>query len=176
MPTRFVVYQGMTYIPSEQTPEDMVQVRPAVRRDQSLNELLARIKEIIANPEYEQFKDKKIEQYIPLDMKRAAPSSPDPRTDDGLPPIPPSDVSMKRLADGSLQFTFKASASLDVVGYRLYRATAGPPFERTERVALTGQELKITDSAVAISGTSYLIVAVDVAGNESTGGQTLTVN
>ncbi|ANE47445.1 carboxypeptidase [Paenibacillus swuensis] len=170
---RFITYNGINYIAQEGTPGDFVQERMVVKREKPVYELLVEIKE--AQSKLDADDRKPLDQFRPLDSGNDAPSAKDPRKDEGRAPTPPRNLAVSQ--DGGVAILrFQPSGSGDVVGYRLYRAVNDGSFGRLSgKVVLTGQNLKFVDYITSTNSYRYYVTAVDVAGNESTPSEEISV-
>ncbi|WP_248926485.1 transglycosylase domain-containing protein [Paenibacillus hamazuiensis] len=160
-----IEYDGANYIAQPETPADFVESKLVIRREKSISELLKEIGSILQKvpPDRRQ----PLDAYRPSDWDDDAPSETDPRTDDGKPPAPPTTVVVTRSEDTNT-LTFQASASPDVVGYRIYRSVNHGPFQRIDgHVIKAGHETKFTDKEPGGGVYGYYLLAVDVAGKES---------
>lgn len=162
---KIIPYNGRNYLAQPSTPDDMTQEKVVIKREKPINQLLDELEQILQKlPEDRR---KPIDSYKPLDYDADAPSETDPRTDDGKDPEPPSNVTLSRTAAG-VTLEFKPSASADVVGYRLYRSDNLGPFQLVKgKVALAGEDTKLSDVPPAGGPIVYAVKAVDVAGKES---------
>jgi len=145
-----VMVDGAYYLPQPTTPEDMLRKGVFIRR------------EPYPVPEGES-----PAQYRPLDWKKTLPVDVDPRQDDGLPPSVPKGLTL----DGQT-LTWQANPEADVVGYRIYRSDDGRQFHKIG-VVLAGDPTRFT---VPEGGRVYRVTAVDIAGNESAGGEVLRMS
>jgi len=68
--------------------------------------------------------------------------------------------------------TWQANPEADVVGYRIYRSDDGRQFHKIG-VVLAGDPTRFT---VPEGGRVYRVTAVDIAGNESVGGEVLRMS
>ncbi|MDO3409352.1 transglycosylase domain-containing protein [Saccharibacillus sp. CPCC 101409] len=156
--SRYIVYNGVNYVPHAETPDDMVLQKVTVNREKPINQLILELKEVLSKvPNAES-----LSYYIPADAGVDAPKEVDPRGDDGYAPSAPVNVWMN--ASGTA-IAFTANPENDVVGYRLYRSTDGGASYQYMDAVLTGNFLQFGTSGVA--GASYYVAAVDVVGNES---------
>ena len=169
---QYVHYNGRNYLPLPTTPEDMVMERTLIKREAPIYEILADIEQKLNDTPLNLRQQKNgrpvtLQDYIPEDLDRTAPQEVDPRTDDGLTPPPPTGLELSEL-EGRYKITFQASASDNVVGYRLYRSLDGGPFQhRPNQNVLTGQELVIHDYFSPQYHYAYYLTAVDIMGRES---------
>ncbi|MDT9724166.1 carboxypeptidase [Xylanibacillus composti] len=177
---KYVTYKGLNYYPQEGTPSDMVREGVLFKRSKSVTELYTNLENIL-NQLPNNLKPRKgsramtIADYYVPDLARTAPEAVDPRTDDGNPPAPPSNVQVTVIADGTAKINFQASGSQDVVGYRLYRSFNGSPYEHKTSV-LDGEDLVAIDYFSNQYAYAYYVTAVDVAGKESQPSSIVTLN
>ncbi|OXM15819.1 transglycosylase domain-containing protein [Paenibacillus herberti] len=165
----FIKYNGVNYIAQEGTPSDFVYTKTTIRREKPLGELMEEIKKAqsVMPSEYR----RPLSAFVPQDADDEAPSLLDPRRDDGAAPAAPTNVSLEAV-DGAYRISFSGSPQNDVVGYRLYRSTAGG-FAKYGDSILSGDSLAFVDRSGGF-GTSYFVTAVDVAGRESGRSQTVS--
>lgn len=156
--TKYVMYDGVNYIPLESTPSDMVREKVVMKREKPIKELVEDLQKAFRYMS----SHRDISYYIPKDAKEDAPYKTDPRADDGRAPSAPSNV---RVSGSTI--TFSHSPEKDVVGYRLYRSSNGGSFEYTGNTALVGDSASISYGASNSNSYSYYVTAVDVAGKES---------
>lgn len=159
---KYVVYEGINYIPHETTPDDMVLEKVVMKREKPIKTLI----EELENAFKVMKQHKSISYYMPKDAGEDAPSEPDPRADDGNPPGTPSNVRLDS-SSGAAVVSFDKNPESDVVGYRLYRSIDGITFQNTGSVALTGADMVLKDPGNNGFSSSYYVTAVDVAGKES---------
>ncbi|AZK46963.1 transglycosylase domain-containing protein [Paenibacillus lentus] len=159
---KYVIYEGVNYIPHDTTPSDMLLEKVVMKREKPIKELVDDLQKAFSSM---RGGHKSISFYMPKDAGEDAPTKLDPRVDDGKDPAAPSDVQMTSVG-GSAKITFAKNTEKDVVGYRLYRSIGGGPFQSTGKVVLTGQDTTFTDSGTS-GNYAYHITAVDVAGRES---------
>ncbi|WP_231506286.1 transglycosylase domain-containing protein [Paenibacillus sp. UNC451MF] len=160
-----ISYNGINYIAQPSTPQEFVQEKTVIKREKSLGALMKELQNVI--PKLPQDKRQSLEMYRPTDYNEDAPSETDPRNDDGKAPVAPTTVVATHSGDTSV-VTFQASASEDVVGYRLYKSVNHGTFQRVNnKIILAGDETKFTEQTNASSAIGYYVTAVDVAGNES---------
>jgi penicillin-binding protein len=162
---KIITFNGRNYLAQPKTPDDMTQERTVIKREKPINQLLEELEQVLQKiPEDRR---KPLDSYKPLDYDSDAPSEMDPRTDDGKDPAAPTGAALVRTGEG-VTITFQASSSADVVGYRLYRSDNRGAYRIVPgKVALAGQELKLTDTPPAGASVVYAVKAVDVAGKES---------
>lgn len=171
---KVVKYNGLNYIPLATTPDDMTRQELVLHRDPSIFEMLQQLEEAIDGMA-DNHKPRKsgnvrmsISDFYPADIGRAEPTLADPRVDDGLPPNPPTNITLTMSDSGRLDIKFDWSDSPDVVGYRLYRSSNGGPFAHIiEHNVLVGDEPHMINYVSTSYDHAVYITAVDVAGNES---------
>ena len=162
---KVVTYDGRLYLANPSTPADMVQEKLVIKREKPIADIIKQIESILPSLPKDSRRD--ISHYYPLDYDSEAATEVDPRADDGRPPSPPGNVTLKRTGDLH-EITFQPATEPDIVGYRLYRSVNGGNFQRLNgNVVLAGQEPKFTDTVTAAGVVQYLITAVDIVGNES---------
>lgn len=161
---KVISFNGVNYLPQPNTPDDFLNERIAIKREQSISSILKKIQEALQKvPEN---KRKPISHYVPADADDDAPAETDPRTDDGKIPPAPDKLEMARSGD-SYRLSFGSDGTSDIVGYRLYRSPLAVGFQRVPgKVILTGQDTVFHDTP-GPGLYSYYVTAVDVAGRES---------
>lgn len=166
---RVVRYQGANYFAKETTPDDFVQEKVVVLRDKTNHQMIEELKAT-----FEQFPKsvpsrsslKNPENFRTPDADLDAPTETDPRTDDGIAPPAPTNLTLE-LEDGNYRLRFNPSPADDVVGYRVYLSRNYGPFYRLGGiVAYAGDEPTFLIAPRTQNDTLY-ITAVDVAGKES---------
>lgn len=160
----YVTYEGVNYVPNPATPSDMVKEKIVIKRKKPLDVLMDEIKE--AQSKLPASSRRALEIYLPADAADNAPSKPDPRTDDGAAPPPPSSVKLQS-TDGVLILTFNSSTAADVVGYRVYRSTDQQKYEKQGESIISDTEKRMKLYASASQSYTYYVTAVDVVGKES---------
>ncbi|MDR0271038.1 transglycosylase domain-containing protein [Paenibacillus sp.] len=158
---KYITYNGVNYIPKDETPTDMLLEKVVVNREKPIPDL---IKELEAAFAKMRRGHEPLANYIPRDAGKDMPTQIDPRVDDGSAPSAPANVRMS-LNGSKATITFNPSGQADVVGYRLYRSQNGGSFQNTGSVVLVGNATSFTNAADA--GSSFYVTAVDVAGKES---------
>lgn len=167
----FVTYKNIKYIANPETPLEFVQQKTVVKRDQSISELINRIREILPKMKNRPKKSggalKQAEDYYPIDSGNEAPYELDPRIDDGAKPNPPSVLKLTK-SGGFYQLSFNISDSTDVVGYRIYYSLNNGDFRNFDPVVLTGQSPSLRVHYAAFDRQyGYYIEAVDMVGKNS---------
>lgn len=158
--SKYITYNGVNYIPRDETPSDMLKEQTVVKRERPISELIKQLQEAFkVMAEHEP-----LSYYMPDDADEDMPKEVDPRKDDGANPDAPGNVRMT-VNNGNAVITFNPSAAGDVVGYRLYRSMNGGPFQNQGKVVLAGNPTSF--SSYTGSSVQFYIVAVDVAGRES---------
>ncbi|MCM3784263.1 transglycosylase domain-containing protein [Neobacillus mesonae] len=172
---KYITYNGVNYIPRDETPSDMLKEQTVVKRERPISELIKQLQEAFkVMAEHES-----LSYYMPDDADEDMPKQIDPRKDDGANPDAPANVRMST-SNGNAVITFNPSGAKDVVGYRLYRSMNGGTFQNQGKVVLAGNPTTFT--SYAGSNVQFYIVAVDVAGRESapsaivSGGNQVPVN
>jgi penicillin-binding protein len=160
----YITHEGVNYVPNPATPSDMVKEKIVIKRKKPLDVLMDEIK--AAQSKLSASSRRSLEVYLPADAENNAPSKPDPRTDDGAAPPPPSDVKLQS-TDGVLILTFKGSTAADVVGYRVYRSTDQQNYEKHGESIMADSDKRMKLYASASQSNTYYVTAVDVVGKES---------
>lgn len=159
---KYITYDGVNYIPHDETPSDMVQQKVVMRRDKPIKELIEDLQNAFSRM---RGGHRDLSYYLPKDASEDAPTKLDPREDDGRAPAAPSNV--RAIAGGSHNtITFNKNSEKDVVGYRLYRSLDGSAFRYSSAV-LAGSDTSFTDGTSSGHNYSYYVTAVDVGGHES---------
>lgn len=167
----YITYDGINYVPNEQTPLDMLKENIVIKRKKPLDILMDEIKE--AQSKLPAKNRRPIEVYLTADAGNDAPSKMDPRVDDGAVPAAPNDVKLHAATNGEITITFSDSKSPDVVGYRLYRSQNQGRYTLYGNSILLGDAYKFSFKESANTA-SYYVTAVDVVGKESAQGQIVT--
>jgi penicillin-binding protein len=180
---KVVNFNNRNYIALASTPEDMIQEKVVVKREEDIEALMDQIEEILNNMSASNRPKKRggaymtVQDYYPVDMHLTAPSKEDPRVDDGAVPNPPTNVQVSKISDTQNKITFDYSANEDIVGYRFYRSFGGSPFTHIpQRNIYTGQTPEILDGISPSYDHAYYLTAVDVAGKESAPSQIVSNN
>ncbi|MEX2460043.1 MAG: transglycosylase domain-containing protein [Paenibacillaceae bacterium] len=163
--TKYVSFNGKSYLAQPETPTDMVSEKFMVRREKPISEIMNEIQANLKRvPEEER---KSLSHYVPIDADLDEPVEIDPRKDDGNAPNPPVGLSADS-ANGNTVVTFSLNNEQDVVGYRLYGSNDGNSFAFIQGKPVTSQaDAQFTVSAAQDDFYMYAITAVDVAGHES---------
>lgn len=161
---KYISYNGVNYLPSPETPEDMLRESVMIKREKPLDELIEELK--AALDKVPASSRKALSYYLPKDASGGAPSKPDPRVDDGAAPSAPGNIQVEQIGGGKIRISFTKSPQADVVGYRLYRSVNGGEYTKIGASVLSGEETRFIDYTSSNS-ISYAVTAVDVAGNES---------
>ncbi|MBP1932924.1 transglycosylase domain-containing protein [Ammoniphilus resinae] len=139
---KVIEYDGKMYLAQDETPEDMVQSKVAMKSPDPL---------VIPDRPNSRV------NYTPLDAKDRLPDQKDPRQDNGKVPDKLLNVEIK---NGKLVWGIHPEN--DVVGYRIYRSIFGSPFEKV------GVVFQSSDKVYELKEPGmYYITAVDVVGKES---------
>ncbi|MBN2983453.1 penicillin-binding protein 1A [Cohnella algarum] len=162
---QYITYNGVNYLPHDETPSDLLREAIMVKREKPIDELIGELQAALPNVSSESRKS--LSYYLPKDAKDSAPSKTDPRSDDGGTPSAPSNVSAETLDGGKVRITFTPSPQKDVAGYRLYRSVNGGPFQKVENSVFTGDEAKFINYISSSNAYQYYVTAVDVVGKES---------
>ena len=101
----------------------------------------------------------------PADWDQRLPETEDPRTDQPGAPAAPTDVTISR-SGNNIVLSWKSGGEPDLLGYRIYRASADNGFVQLATVK-DPLVLSYTDSTAAPAESGYYVTAVDVAGQES---------
>ena len=162
----YIPYNKINYIPNEATPLDMVRQQVVVKREKPIDQLMAEIQK--AQEALPADKRRPLSFYMPEDAKNDAPSTVDPRVDDGAAPSAPINVRLNSVSSTAANISFNPNTEADVVGYRLYRADSPTAaFKQIGTTILVGEQTVFKTDTAGGSGYSYYITAVDVAGHES---------
>ncbi|GMK41609.1 hypothetical protein PCCS19_46660 [Paenibacillus sp. CCS19] len=163
----YIPYNKINYIPNEATPLDMVRQQVVVKREKPIDQLMAEIQK--AQEALPADQRRPLSFFMPEDAKNDAPSTVDPRVDDGAAPSAPVNVRLNVVSATSANISFNPNREADVVGYRLYRADSPTsPFKQIGTTILVGEQTVFKTDTTGGSGYSYYITAVDVVGHEST--------
>jgi penicillin-binding protein len=163
--TKYVSFNGKSYVAQPETPMDMVSEKFMVRREKPISEIMREIQASLNRVPGEDRKS--LSHYVPLDAELDGPAEVDPRKDDGNPPNPPVGLS-SHSAEGNTFVNFQLNSEPDVVGYRLYGSNNGDQFTLIQGRPVNSQ----AEAQFRINGAQgeyymYVITAVDVAGKES---------
>lgn len=156
---KYVTYNGVNYIPHEETPADLVSEKVVVKRETPISVLVEQLQNAFANMKGDH---KPLSYYMPKDAGEDAPFQVDPRVDDGMAPAAPQGVQIS--GSGQAVIAFNPNSEADIAGYRLYKSTDGNTFKYAAS-RLVGDGTKFTDSPGG--GAAYYVTAVDVVGKES---------
>lgn len=154
---KYIVYNGVNYVPHAETPDDMVLNKVTVNREKPINELILELQNALSKMSNGQ----PLDYYIPADAGVDMPKQVDPRTDDGYAPSAPVNVWMDN--SGSA-IAFTANSENDVVGYRLYSSWDGGNSFQYAGTVRTGEFLQFR---ISPSSATHYVTAVDVVGKES---------
>lgn len=162
--TKYIIYNGVNYIPQDGTPDDFLKEKIVVKREKPIQDL---VKELLAA--FSKMKSHEpLSYYMPADAKSDVPTQVDPRVDDGSAPTPPGNVSVS-YGTGKAVISFSPSGSPDVVGYRLYRSLNGGSFQK-QAVLMAGEGTTFQSGTPAGANASFYVTAVDVGGHETASG------
>mgnify|MGYP001174114563 CR=1 FL=1 len=162
---KYITYNGVNYLPHDETPPDLLREAIMIKREKPIDQLIEELQ--AALPKVSASSRKSLSYYLPKDAKDSAPSKKDPRVDDGSVPSPPSNVAAETVSAGKVRITFTPSPQADVAGYRLYRSVNGGPFQKVENSVFAGDEPRFTNYISSGNAYRYYVTAVDVAGKES---------
>ncbi|WP_040948558.1 transglycosylase domain-containing protein [Gorillibacterium massiliense] len=163
---KYITYNSVNYMPNPATPEDFLQEKVVIKREQSISALMKQIEELMKKAKGDDRKP--LSMFVPIDADEEAPSEADPRVDDGVAPSAPTAISLTGTG-GAAQIAFTASPNADVVGYRLYQESSPGEYRVVPAtVVLAGQETVFKTLPAPGAATSYYVTAVDVSGREST--------
>ncbi|MGF9698906.1 transglycosylase domain-containing protein [Paenibacillus sp. MABNR03] len=158
---KYITYNGVNYIPRDETPADMLKEKTVIKRKKPISDLIKELQSAFSRMS----RHESLAYYLPEDADSDMPTQIDPRSDNGKAPDAPGNVRIS-VANGKAVITFNATPENDVVGYRLYRSVNGGGFQNQGQVVLTGESRSFT--AYAQGGNfSFYVTAVDVAGKES---------
>lgn len=158
-----IKYNGMYYIPQPNTPKDMQENKLLIQVKQPFDALQPQLEKALkVIPADERMS---MNRYRPTDEDIIAPSSVDPRKDDGVAPDAPTNVKLTKKDKQNL-ITFTPSTNTDVIGYRLYQSSYNGPFNEVG-VVMSGDPSQFKIDAKTNSNSMYYITAVDVGGHES---------
>jgi penicillin-binding protein len=168
---KYISYNGVNYLPQEETPGDLLRESVMIVRETPLDKLIEELKAKLGQVSAQA--RKALSYYLPKDAAESAPSKIDPRVDDGATPNPPQHVSVEML-NSLARITFTPSSQEDVAGYRLYRSVNGGVFQKVEASVPTGEDPKFVNYTSVNQSYRYYVTAVDVAGNESAPSETIS--
>ncbi|WP_127537846.1 penicillin-binding protein 1A [Paenibacillus illinoisensis] len=158
---KYITYNGVNYIPRDETPGDMLKEKTVIKRKKPISDLIKELQNAFSRMS----RHESLAYYLPEDADADMPTQVDPRSDNGKAPDAPGNVRIS-VANGKAVITFNATPENDVVGYRLYRSVNGAGFQNQGQVVLTGESRSFTAYAQGGNFTFY-VTAVDVAGKES---------
>lgn len=158
---KYITYNGVNYIPRDETPSDMLKEKTVIKRKKPISDLIKELQNAFSRMS----RHESLAYYLPQDADSDMPTQIDPRQDNGKAPDAPGNVRLS-MSNGRAIITFNATPESDVVGYRLYRSVNGGGFQNQGQVVLAGESRSFT--AYAQGGNfSFYVTAVDVAGRES---------
>lgn len=167
---RIISYNGVNYIAQAGTPSDMVQEKVVVKREKSIQDLVAEIEKALPRTKNR----RSMSFYLPQDAELDAPYKEDPRVEDGKAPSPPTNVVIERL-DSSARITFTPGKETDIAGYRLYRSLNGGEYQLVSPPVLAGAPTNFVNNISASQAYNYYITAVDIGGKESAPSQVVNI-
>jgi penicillin-binding protein len=168
----YIRVAGLNYSPNELTPSDFVKSGWLYKTGNALTATLSEISKLLKSysPENRPMKTKtipmRLTDYYPRDAALRAPTQVDPRKEDGNMPDAPTSVVVKPISTKQTRITFHASKAKDVVGYRLFCATANDDYVYVKGHNVWSYQPKVI-TVPRIKGAKYKVVAVDVSGNTS---------
>jgi penicillin-binding protein len=163
---RVVVTGDKQYLAQEVTPADMVVERIGIVRPEPYP-IVTSTKDVPRGKDPKTF-------YKPIDASLELPTETDPRSDNGMAPAAPRDLTAVQ-KENKVTLKWRPNIENDVVGYRLYRSINGGPFEKISSV-LQHQPKEHVDQILPDSFYIYQITAVDVVGKESFNSDPVIVN
>lgn len=159
---KYITYNGVNYIPRDETPADMLKEKTVVKRKKPISDLIKELQ----NAFKRMSRHESLAYYLPEDAGADLPTEVDPRKDNGKAPDAPGNVRIS-ISGERASITFNATPESDVVGYRLYRSVGGAGFQNQGQVVLTGESRSFSAYATASGNFAFYVTAVDVAGKES---------
>jgi penicillin-binding protein len=171
--SEYVTINGLNYLPTEQTPPDMIKKKTFIVRDLNIYETLAKIEQILKELPPNLVPKKRgvpmtVRDYYPQDIGETAPMLPMPAAADDGPPNPPTQLSLEPNGDRSFVVRFVNSGSPDVIGYRFYQSVNGAPFKRVNgKTVSQGADPAFYVDQNPVNLYAYYITAVDASGLES---------
>ncbi|WP_342551956.1 transglycosylase domain-containing protein [Paenibacillus sp. FSL R7-0652] len=160
--TKYITYNGVNYIPRDETPGDMLKEKTVVKRKKPISDLIKELQ----NAFKRMSRHESLAYYLPEDAGADLPTEIDPRRDNGKAPDAPSNVRISISGERAV-ITFNGTPENDVVGYRLYRSVGGAGFQNQGQVVLTGESRSFSAYATTSGNFAFYVTAVDVAGKES---------
>lgn len=159
---KYITYNGVNYIPRDETPNDMLKEKTVIKRKKPISDLIKELQ----NAFKRMSRHESLAYYLPEDAAADLPTEVDPRTDNGKTPDAPGNVRLS-ISGERATITFNATPESDVVGYRLYRSVNGAGFQNQGQVVLTGDSRSFSAYATLSGNFAFYVTAVDVAGKES---------
>lgn len=159
---KYIIYNGVNYIPRDGTPADMLKEKTVIKRKKPISDLIKELQNAFSRMS----RHESLAYYLPEDADADMPTQIDPRTDNGKAPDAPGNVRISTSGDRAV-ITFNATPENDVVGYRLYRSVNGGGFQNQGQVVLTGESRSFSAYAAQGGNFAFYVTAVDVAGRES---------
>jgi len=166
---RIVRHNGFNYFAKETTPDDFVREKIVILRDKSNLQMIEELKATFEKyprsvPSRSSLKDPN--NFKTPDAGMDAPTSVDPREDDGFPPPAPTGLKLEKEENAYL-LTFEPSPAEDVVGYRFYLSQNFGPFVRLNGFVVFAGDATAYRIAPRSENDIFYVTAVDVAGRES---------
>lgn len=158
---KYVTYNGINYIPHDETPADLVSEKVVVKRETPIKVLVEQLENAFATMKGDH---EPISYYMPKDAGEDAPYLVDPRVDDGMAPAAPQGVKISGSASQTV-IAFNPNSEADLAGYRLYKSTNGDKAFQYVASKIAGDETKFTDNSGG--NAAYYVTAVDIVGKES---------
>ncbi|WP_223066443.1 transglycosylase domain-containing protein [Paenibacillus caui] len=167
---KYVTYNGVNYIPHDETPSDMVLEKVVMKREKPIKELIDELENAFAKMKGDH---KPLSFYLPKDAGDDAPYEVDPRVDDGMVPVAPAGVAVDS-STGRAIITFNKNNEADIAGYRFYKALNGGDFKYAG--SKLGEDTRFVDYVSAGNNYAYYVTAVDVVGKESAPSSQVSLN
>lgn len=166
---RIVRYNGFNYFAKDTTPDDFVKEKIVILREKSNLQMIEELKATFEKypksvPSRRSLRDPN--NFKTPDAGMDAPTSVDPREDDGLAPPAPTGLTLE-MADGHYLLKFTPSPADDVVGYRFYLSQNFGPFVRLDGFVVFAGDTPAYKIAPRSENDIFYVTAVDVAGRES---------
>lgn len=159
---KYITYNGVNYIPRDETPADMLKEKTVIKRKKPISDLIKELQSAFSRMS----RHESLAYYLPEDADADMPTQIDPRKDNGKAPGAPGNIRISTSGDRAV-ITFNATPESDVVGYRLYRSVNGGGFQNQGQVVLTGESRSFNAYAAQGGSFAFYVTAVDVAGRES---------
>jgi penicillin-binding protein len=171
--SEYVTVNGLNYLPSENTPPDMIKKKTFIVRETNIYETLAQIERILKELPADKVPKKRgvpmtVRDYYPQDIAETAPMLPMPAVADDGPPNPPTQLRLEATGDNTYAVRFVNSDSRDAVGYRFYQSVNGEPFKRVNgKTVAHGADPAFYVVQNPANVYAYYITTVDASGLES---------